>query len=432
MSGIMIGSAVSPSVANKPVGGGVSTLLDFGGIADVDPWVPSADDFTLDNSGGNQCRVLSGVLDCGDALSDEQAVHADSDKLDFASAPDVFAEMIGYVGQVTGAFFEAAVMLSSDYTPGAWETFGGSGGTLNGYRIAFNSDGDITLEKMVTGTATVLFTYTDSPIDGGTVRLRATVEGSNVRLRVYHNGTLVHGFVDTAPSTTAFRTGGFGLVNRQGSAPGPSCTGFNAATITSTPISSQWTDDFNRADAESLGAGWTETVDNWRILSNQAHNDAFELANASANHEITAQSEFEVAFLDWVASSTESLQNRMGASVDGDYENGVSGNGYIVLNNSTTSWSLYRLVGGTLSIIDTNFMVQDPSVAADYRLRFTIGASSVIVETWVDNELRGVFEDTDPARIENLGVTAHLEMASGGFGSSSRDVDGVEIWYETP
>ncbi|MFI5985057.1 hypothetical protein ACIBEA_29850 [Streptomyces sp. NPDC051555] len=103
-----------------------------------------------------------------------------------------------------------------------------------------------------------------------------------------------------------------------------------------------FTDDFNRADSSTLGAGWVEVSGDWSIVSNQLSPGAaggtiiLRAAGAMSSDDNFAQ--FTIAA---TAAASQGIWCRGNSNIS---------SGYLWRNNGT-SWDLFSVVGGSFTVI---------------------------------------------------------------------------------
>lgn len=103
-----------------------------------------------------------------------------------------------------------------------------------------------------------------------------------------------------------------------------------------------FTDDFNRADSSSLGAGWVEVSGDWSIISNR-------LSSGSAGGTIILRAAGAMASNDHYAQVTIAITTAASQGVWCRGNANIS-SGYLWRNDGT-SWDLFSVVGGSFSVI---------------------------------------------------------------------------------
>lgn len=196
------------AVSAAPV---VARLLDFAGIADVNPFVPADHGWTQDRVLGNSAQVVGGKWRAVAAALGMQCIHADQATLDMNGAADVFVEV--KVAETDGNECVGAI-LSANYTPGNWQVIGSSTDTLTGYRVVLSSTG-YTVFRHIAGSDAPIMSDNAALANGTRVKLRATVNSGHVAVGLYFDGVLIDSDNDThASRPTNFRTAGAGVASR--------------------------------------------------------------------------------------------------------------------------------------------------------------------------------------------------------------------------
>jgi len=103
-----------------------------------------------------------------------------------------------------------------------------------------------------------------------------------------------------------------------------------------------YSDDFNRPDSTNIG-NWTESGDNWSIISQQLAPGTSTLSIVIYNSTLDTTDHYaEITLSNATATS-------MGVFARSD----VGGNNFYLLRNNGTSWDLFSNIGGSFTNIGT-------------------------------------------------------------------------------
>jgi len=102
-----------------------------------------------------------------------------------------------------------------------------------------------------------------------------------------------------------------------------------------------YSDNFNRVDSTTIGAGWTEITDDWSIKGNQLAPGLATTGVVLYNLPLNTSDHYaEIAMP--VATSTS-----MGVFARSD----LAGNSFYLLRSNGTSWNLFTNIGGSFTSI---------------------------------------------------------------------------------
>lgn len=152
-----------------------------------------------------------------------------------------------------------------------------------------------------------------------------------------------------------------------------------------------FTDDFNRADTSTLGAGWVEVSGDWSIISNQ-------LSPGSAGGTIILRAAGAMASDDHFVQATIAATT---AASQGIWCRGNSNitNGYLWRNDGT-SWDLFSVVGGSFNIIGTYAAAATPGDVAKAQ---AVGST---ITAYVNGIQRVSVTNTDVPTGTSVGIRA--------------------------
>jgi hypothetical protein len=156
------------------------------------------------------------------------------------------------------------------------------------------------------------------------------------------------------------------------------------------------TDDFNRADSTSLGAGWVEVSGDWSIISSR-------LSSGNAGGTIILRAAGAMA------SSDHSVQVTIAATAAVSHGVWARGNSNIsqgyLWRNDGTSWNLFSVVGGSFSSIGSYAAA---AVAGDVAKLEVVGST---IKGYVNGVVRVSVTDTNVATGTSVGIRAESVSA---------------------
>jgi hypothetical protein len=157
-----------------------------------------------------------------------------------------------------------------------------------------------------------------------------------------------------------------------------------------------FTDDFNRSDSTSLGAGWVEVSGDWSIISNQ-------LSSGSAGGTIILRAAGAMA------SNDNSVQVTIAATAAVSHGIWCRGNSNItsgyLWRNDGTSWNLFSVVGGSFTSIGS---FAGAAIAGDVAKVQAVGST---IKGFVNGIQRVSVTDTNVTTGTSVGLRAESVSA---------------------
>jgi hypothetical protein len=159
-----------------------------------------------------------------------------------------------------------------------------------------------------------------------------------------------------------------------------------------------FSDDFNRANSTDLGAGWVEVSGDWSIISNQ-------LSSGSAGGTIILRAAAAMASNDHSAQVTIAATTSAshGLWIRGNPSGGLT-SGYLWRNDGS-SWDLFRVVGGSFTVIGTYAVAAAPGDVAKVQ---AVGST---IKGFVNGTQRVSVTDTDVPTGISVGLRAESVAA---------------------
>jgi len=152
-----------------------------------------------------------------------------------------------------------------------------------------------------------------------------------------------------------------------------------------------FTDDFNRADSTSLGAGWVEVSGDWSIISNR-------LSSGNAGGTVILRAAGAMA------SNDHSVQVTIAATAAVSHGVWARGNSNIsqgyLLRNDGSSWDLFSVVGGSFSVIGSYAVA---AVAGDVVKLQVVGSA---IKGYINGTQRISVTDTAVTTGTSVGIRA--------------------------
>jgi len=150
-----------------------------------------------------------------------------------------------------------------------------------------------------------------------------------------------------------------------------------------------FSDDFNRANTSDLGIGWVEVSGNWLIISDQ-------LSSGGDGGTVLLRAAIEMVSDDHYAQVTIAVpaEASMGVWCRG---NSNITSGYLWRNDGTT-WDLFRVLGGSFTVIGTYAASAEPGDVAKVQ---AVGST---VKAFVNGVERVSVTDTDVPTGTTVGI----------------------------
>lgn len=153
-----------------------------------------------------------------------------------------------------------------------------------------------------------------------------------------------------------------------------------------------FSDDFNRANSDSLGGNWVENSGDWDILSNKMR---CATAGLVANTSSIGSADYQVEAAVTIAANGPGLRGRI---VD-------SSNYYLLhMNTNTDDYELYRCVSGGFTLMGS----YDPGVALD-------GTTHTVKLSMQGTTLKGYVDGTERISLTNSQFSAEGDFGARGF-----------------
>lgn len=152
-----------------------------------------------------------------------------------------------------------------------------------------------------------------------------------------------------------------------------------------------FTDDFNRSDSTSLGAGWVEVSGDWSIVSNQ-------LSPGAAGGTIILRAAGTMASDDHYAQVTIAATTTASQGVWCRGNSNIS-SGYLFRNNGT-SWDLFSVIGGSFTVIGTYTAAAAPGDVAK------VQATGSTIKAYVNGVQRVSVTNTGVTTGTSVGIRA--------------------------